>query len=435
MNKQSFPTSALRFSLLVTVYCLIAAGVFAQNPGKCRTNEVRQKHYHDHPEYRNESAAIERFTQDWITQSSANKTNTVLTIPVVVHVVYRNASQNISDAQVQSQIQVLNDDFRRQNTDASQTPAQFRSVAADCEIEFCLASRDPQGNATNGITRTQTSVANIGDTPANNGGYAKVYFNSEGGKDAWDSNRYMNIWVCEIDASGSLLGYASPPGTSPASEDGCVIDYKFFGTIGTAANSSPNHLGRTATHEVGHYLNLEHIWGLDGGCNDDDLVADTPSQEYDNWGCPSLGAGSSSCGSQDMFMNYMDYVDDPCMNIFTQGQKSRMQAALNGPRSGLLTSNGCGGQIASVTPTLNAFDQVRVYPNPSNGILYIDGLPQYRNNITVQVIDLQGRLIRKQNLANMEVQELNLSDCSGGLYFVEVGQGDDRTVKKIVIAH
>ena len=344
MNKRPIKSIAL-----LSVLFFLAGISFAQVPRKCKHNELREQHFHKHPEFRQEAQSIEAFTQKWIADHPTQKANTVVTIPVVVHVVYRNSTQNISEAQINSQMQVLNEDFRRLNRDANQTPQMFQGVAADCEIEFCLASNDPQGNPTNGITRTQTNVSDIGQAAANNGGYAKIYYDVEGGKDAWDPSSYLNIWVCEIDQSGQFLGYASPPGTSPPAEDGCVIDYKFFGTTGTAAGSQPNNLGRTTTHEVGHYFNLEHIWGVQGGCNDDDFVADTPKQQYDSYGCPGLGLNSTSCGSQDMFSNYMDYSDDPCMNLFTQGQKARMLAAINGPRSGLLSSNGCS-QIASDQP-------------------------------------------------------------------------------------
>ena len=153
-------------------------------------------------------------------------------------------------------VDVLNADFRRLNADANNTWPQ----AQDSEIEFCLATVDPNGNATTGITRTSTNTTAFGTND-------QVKSNSSGGKDAWDASKYMNMWVCDI--SGGILGYAQFPGGNPAT-DGVVIDYQYFGTIGTASASFD--LGRTATHEVGHYLNLRHIWG-DGGCSVDDFVS------------------------------------------------------------------------------------------------------------------------------------------------------------------
>jgi hypothetical protein len=269
--------------------------------------------------------AIERFTHD--IEVGTRAVDGVITIPVVVHVVWNTAAENISDAQIQSQMDVLNEDFRRLNQDADNVWSQ----AADTEFEFCLASIDPEGNPTSGITRTQTSQGSFSAFNDN------VKFSSSGGKDAWPASDYLNIWVCDI--SFGILGYAQFPGGNPAT-DGVVNDYLYFGTIGTA--TAPFDLGRTCTHEVGHYLNLRHIWG-DGGCSVDDFVGDTPTSNGANYNCQ---IGSSSCGSVDMVQNYMDYSDDACMNLFTQGQTGRMRALFEpgGFRASLLTSNACGGQ-------------------------------------------------------------------------------------------
>ncbi|MGV3539287.1 MAG: choice-of-anchor J domain-containing protein [Rufibacter sp.] len=252
----------------------------------------------------------------------------VVTIPVVVHVVYNTPQQNISEAQIQSQITALNEDFRRQNANRVSTPTAFQSVAADTEIQFVLAQRTPEGEPTNGITRTQTSVEGflVDD---------KMKSSATGGKNAWNTSQYLNIWVVNFDDLESVLGYAQFPNTGLPSTDGVVIDFQVFGTTGTAA--FPFNLGRTTTHEVGHWLNLFHIWG-DDLCGDDE-VADTPTQEKENGGCPTFPHRSCS-NAGDMFMNYMDYTDDACMNLFTAGQKTVMQAAITRYRSGLLTSPG-----------------------------------------------------------------------------------------------
>ena len=273
---------------------------------------------------------IERHTQKFLENAENRAVNGVITIPVVVHIVYNNSTENISDAQIQTQIDVLNEDFRRLNSDADNTWSQ----AADVEIEFCMATVDPNGNATNGITRTQTSVTAFSTND-------NMKFNSSGGKDAWPAGDYLNMWVCDI--SGGILGYAQFPGGSPAT-DGVVMDYQYFGTIGTA--TAPFDLGRTATHEVGHWLNLRHIWG-DGGCSVDDFVGDTPTSDAANYGCAT---GHVSCSSTDMVQNYMDYSDDACMNLFTQGQKTRMRALFDngGARESLLNSGACG---SAPTPT------------------------------------------------------------------------------------
>lgn len=253
----------------------------------------------------------------------------VYTIPVVVHIVYRTNAMNISDQRVMEQIQVLNEDYRRTNSDAGNTPTDFQSVAADCEIEFCLATKDPNNNSTTGITRTQTTVSNIGQG-------SSYYSTASGGIDIWDPTKYLNIWVCEL--GGGILGYTYTPGNAPNGADGVVISYRYFGKTGASA---PYNGGRTATHEVGHWLNLEHVWGPgNGGCNQDDFVNDTPIQNQASSGCPTHP--STSCSNNgDMFMNYMDYVNDNCMNMFTTGQKTRMRTAINASRPGLLTSQAC----------------------------------------------------------------------------------------------
>ncbi len=284
---------------------------------------------------------IEQQVQEWMIHH-ADDARTLKTIPVVVHVVYNTSPENLSDAAILSQITVLNADFTRTNADASNTPAAFQGIAANSEIEFCMASVDPTGAATNGIRRVSTSVTSFSTNDA-------VKYTSQGGDDAWPSSSYLNIWVCDL--SGGLLGYAQFPG-GPAATDGVVCDYAYFGTIGS---TPPFHLGRTATHEVGHWLNLYHIWGDDGtSCTGSDQVSDTPNQADENYGCPSFPAISCSNGPNgDMFMNYMDYTDDVCMNLFTTAQATRMNAlfASGGLRYSLLSSNGCGTPSGCGTPT------------------------------------------------------------------------------------
>jgi hypothetical protein len=286
---------------------------------------------------------------------------------VVVHVVYYTTTQNISNTQIQSQITVLNNDFRRLNADRTNTPSTFSSLAADIEVEFCLASFDPNGNATTGITRTQTSKT-IFDTQLND-----CKYNSQGGKDAWNTSKYLNMWIVPSLKSGTttgILGYAQFPGTGIAATDGVVICHNYFGTSGTV--TAPFNKGRTTTHEVGHWLNLRHIWG-DQLCGDD-LVSDTPTHRDKNFNCPSHPK-SNTCGtSAEMFMNYMDYVDDACMNMFSNGQKLRMRALFNagGARVGLLTSTGCTG--GTTTPT---YCSAR-----GNNVSY-----EFINNVTLNTIN------------------------------------------------
>jgi len=246
----------------------------------------------------------------------------VTIIPVVVHVVFQTAAQKISNAQVHSQIDVLNRDYRKKNPDVSKIPRVFSKLAADSRIEFVLATTDPKGAPTDGITRTKTKVGAFGDDN-------KVKKAATGGADAWPADRYLNLWACQL--GGGLLGYAQFPG-GPAATDGVVILHTGFGSTGTA--TAPFNLGRTATHEIGHWLNLRHIWGDDGtGCSGDDFVADTPNAGDHNFGKPTFPHVTCNNGPNgDLFMNYMDYTDDDSMFMFTKGQATRMQTCLDADR-------------------------------------------------------------------------------------------------------
>ena len=317
----------------------------AQTLRRCGTMENLERLKQLDPDLEPRMEDMEKHTREIISSAATAKGGhssvaaTVYRIPVVVHVVYNTTAQNISDAQVQSQITVLNEDFRRLNADRTNTPAGFGTVAADCEIEFCLATVAPNGSATNGIVRKYTSTTSFSQDDG-------VKFSSSGGNDAWPASGYLNIWVCNL--GGGLLGYAQFPG-GPASTDGVVINYQYFGRNGSAV--APYNKGRTGTHEVGHWLNLYHIWGDDNGaCTGSDAVSDTPNQASEHYGCPTYPSGSCSNGSNgDMFMNYMDYTDDACMNLFSTGQKSRMRAlfASGGAKASLLSSTGCGASAAT----------------------------------------------------------------------------------------
>jgi hypothetical protein len=248
----------------------------------------------------------------------------VVKIPVVVHVVFNTAAENISDAQVKSQIAVLNKDFRATNTDKSKVPAVWKGLVTDAGIEFALATKDPKGNPSTGITRTQTAQTSF----SQNDGVKSA---ATGGVAAWPTGKFLNIWVCTL--SNSLLGYAQFPG-GPAATDGVVILNTGFGTVGTAA--APFNKGRSATHEIGHWLNLRHIWADTEDCSGTDFVPDTPNALVPNFGKPTFP--HISCGNGpngDMFMNYMDYTDDAAMFMFTAQQVVRMHAALEGPRKSI----------------------------------------------------------------------------------------------------
>lgn len=326
-----------------------------QTRKRCSSGEMYQQMLKDDPLFARNQAAIEAFTQQYVLNQQQSKVAApIFTIPVVVHVVYKTTAQNISDAQINSQIAVLNKDFQKLNSDVTKVPSVWTSLVADVQVNFCLATKNPTGGNTNGIVRKSTTKTSFS---TNN----DVKFNSRGGDDAWDSKKYLNLWVCNL--GNGILGYAQFPGGS-ASTDGVVIDYQAFGTSGSA--DYPFNLGRTATHEVGHWLNLKHIWGDDGnGCNGSDQVGDTPNQGNENYGCKTFPIISCNNGPNgDMFMNYMDYSDDRCMYMFTTGQKTRMHAVLNGSRNSVTTSGKCGPTPPSLMNQNSSSSMLSIIPNP-----------------------------------------------------------------------
>lgn len=266
------------------------------------------------PSLRDRIRQIEDFTQRKIASGEALRVNAqnVIEIPVVVHVLYNKPEENISDAQIKSQIDVLNEDYNLKNPDNRLVPSLFADRKADVGLKFVLAQ----------IVRRATSKQSWSPNDA-------MKFTSRDGSDAIDPVHYLNMWSCNL--GKSLLGYAQFPGGKPAT-DGVVILYSAVGRTGTLIQKYD--LGRTATHEVGHWLNLRHIWG-DATCGND-FVDDTPLHTTANFGCPEF-PHHNSCSDHavEMTMNYMDYTDDACMYMFSNGQKARMLAvfANGGPRA------------------------------------------------------------------------------------------------------
>ena len=322
--------------LLPLVLLLACMVLNAQQTDKCGSVTYLHAQQQSDPTLITRMQQIEQFTQNYVQNNPGANSRAVVTIPVVFHVVYSSSAQNISDAKCQAQIDQLNLDYARLNADAANTPSAFASLAANTNIQFCLAVRDPNGNSTTGVIHKSTTSTSFSTND-------RVKYSAQGGDDAWPASSYLNIWTCNL--SGGVLGYAQFPGGTAAT-DGVVVLYSSVGSVASPTTATPYNKGRTATHEVGHWLNLYHIWGDDGtSCSGSDNVNDTPNQSSENYGCPSYphtdNCSASSPGV--MFMNYMDYTDDGCMNMFTQGQSSRMNAlfASGGARVGLLSSQGC----------------------------------------------------------------------------------------------
>ncbi|MFV8346155.1 zinc metalloprotease [Flavobacterium sp. ZB4P13] len=277
----------------------------------CASQEVLEAQLKADPTLALRMNEIEAFTQK--AMLTGRLVNGKIEIPVVVNVLYKTAAENISDAQIQSQIDVLNDDFNATNSDFNSTPALFSGVAANVGITFVLET----------VNRKSTTKTSWGTRDA-------MKKTKQGGLDPTSPTTTLNMWACTI--GGGILGYAQFPGGSTAT-DGVVIDSKYFGLSGSGAY--PYNLGRTATHEVGHWMNLRHIWG-DATCGSD-LVSDTPTHNTANYGVPAYPHYSTCTGTPvEMTMNYMDYTDDRGMYMFSNGQKSRMAAIFvsGGARAG-----------------------------------------------------------------------------------------------------
>lgn len=348
-----------KITLLLTTVLLIGAAAFAQNKKiiRCATDEYYQNQIANNPSLKQSYDAAAQQTRAiantivYNTKGKSGNSTPQYIIPVVVHVLYNKASENLADSTVYTNLQRLNDDFRRTNFDTANTRSIFKGIAADTKIEFRLAVRDPNGNCTNGIIHKFTSATSFNTTN-------KMKSNATNGDDPWPTGAYLNLWVCTI--SGGILGYAQFPGGTAAT-DGVVIDNGAFGQKGAA--QAPYDLGRTLTHEVGHWLNLYHTF--QGGCagmtaancassNQGDECCDTPPTSAANYGCPGSQntCNESYSGNRvDMTENYMDYTDDACMNAFTIDQTARMQATLMGVRNGLITSLALT-PVASQTPTI-----------------------------------------------------------------------------------
>ncbi len=341
----------------------------------------------------------------------------VITIPVVVHVVHYGEAigtgRNISDLQIQSQIDVMNEDFRRKNADISSVPGAFRGISDDALIEFCLASEDESGNPTTGIDRVLGGQASYTNSSMN----SLVKPNT-----IWDRDSYLNIWICNMNSSVTTF-----PGGA-ANIDGVVVHYTWFGRVENVA--TPFNLGRTAVHEVGHWLNLYHIWGDQSGCTTDDFVTDTPVQDfYTSFGtCPAFPKydGCTSDYPGVMFYNQMDYSGDACLTMFTYGQTARMEATLFGARASLQNSQGCGNTTG--LSEKNILSDVSVFPSPSNGTFNIKTKTK---EYSLTVINVLGEEVYSENISS-KASTITL-DLPNGVYFLLLKSGNKLSSQKIIV--
>lgn len=408
-----------------------------------------------------QSEAFEQWMQATLQKDNqfanvAKKTAVVYTIPIVFHIIHSGSTtpaRNISQAQVNSQITILNNDYRKMNSDFSTyvTQSAFVNASADMEINFCAASVDPSGNvlAEPGIDRINVTSKGWNALP-----YATSYIESTVKPGTiWDPTKYFNVWVLQFGGLDiGTLGYAQfptvPSGTSvigdmagqggSANTDGVVVDYRYLGNTGAA--TAPYNKGRTLTHEAGHWLGLYHIWGDDNNCAGTDYVADTPNQEVENSSCPSTPGAvkTDACATTAPgfnYQNYMDYSDDRCMVMFTAGQKARMQAVMANCVRRKTLNNAVSCISVGINEAEKTVSAISIYPNPGNGEFTINVEQIDAQEFTVSVINALGQTVKelKQTEPNGGLIKLDLSAYTQGVYFVTVKSKSGSFTKRLIL--
>ncbi|MET0462447.1 MAG: M43 family zinc metalloprotease [Chitinophagaceae bacterium] len=399
----------------VMLLCVAASPVMAQTT--CHSFDYQQDAIRANPVLAGMIRQVEDFIQTQGEASFPTQTTSrgkpVITIPVVVHVLYNKQNENVSDQAIKNMIETLNLCFRKLHPDTIKTPARFWKLSADVEIEFQLATSDPQQRSTSGIIR-KYSTRSLWDMDN------KMKLSSQSGDDGWPPSSYLNIWICNL---RYVSGYSSIPG-DVAVNDGIVLAY--------------GSLGKTLVHEVGHWLGLKHIWG-DQYCGDDG-VSDTPQQATSTPGCPS--GVRVSCGNGpdgDMYMNYMDATFDGCVNMFTHGQKQRMFALFQpgGVRYSLFASKGLSEPLYAEAPlpvdteepVPGAQTQALIYPNPARQEITMNiGSDQQWIGKVINVANSQGLVVLQQTV-KASVQKIDISKLPPGMYFI-LGKREDGAVIK-----
>lgn len=384
-----------------------------------------------------------RLRGQMVAQSGARTAQASFVIPTVIHVIQETSTNEISDACILSQMDVINEDFQRLNGDTSQIPTDFLPVLGNAGIQFCLASKDPDGNPTSGINRIVSPLAVHNKATQED---------SLKGLIQWPPTRYLNIWV--VKDMGGLLGYATFPEqlVPEPHRDGVVLSGPYFGTGSCAF--APFNKGRTATHELGHWLGLRHTFT--GGCVgttptncafSGDNICDTPPVSSSSFGCPDPKntCTESPSDMNDMTMNFMDYVNDACMHMFTAGQASRMQAVLGSERSGLSTtanldSTGCTPVVGRPEPGTGTRWSFAVGPNPFSDRLDVRFSAATKIDLQFEIANLFGKVVyratesvKRPGEGEVVMEGPEIAALPSGIYFLrgssELGSFTQRLLK------
>lgn len=432
---------------------------------KCGLPDIKNALFAKSPAFKAYFEAYQKSQREFLAEYNSNPSNGALQrstgispIPVIFHFVLDSSLYNqIGGAtgianRVTDQMTVLNKDFNKQNSDSTAIPSVFKPAYGNANIQFGLAHKKPDGTSTPGYDITiVSSTTSAAIANSSGSGFNKVKYASYGGVNAWDNTKYLNIWVTNTGSGGNMIiGLTIPPsmtggGGFANAEKGIVIGY---GAIGVQNSSTAGQYfvpyitgGRTLTHEMGHYFEIWHTWGDDGGLcpnngGDDDGIADTPPQADATYGAPAFPKydNCSTTGTNGiMFMNFMDYVNDAAMHLFTKNQSTIMQQSLNN-ESYSLTQNPDLLNYPTAVATVEQKNNLDIYPNPTSGFFNVafNGSSDLKS---IHVLDMMGKNVKTININNQQnsIYSIDLSEMSKGIYFVQCQFDEGVISRKIVL--
>jgi hypothetical protein len=429
--------------IVLTIILVSSNIIKAQLVNPCRTVDVIEQEESLHPGYKARVNAMfeqsKRIVEE-MKSSRAVNSDTLYRIPVVVHIVHTAPNENLPDSLVFSQIEVLNNDYNRWNSDSTQTRAVFKPIAGSLNFQFYLATTDPTGNPTTGIIR-KTGTPAIPFVGFN--AFQDNVKNPDEGDAPWNTDKYLNIWVCNLNTIPlGVLGYAYPPtgaanwdaaSYTDSAKQGVVIDYTAFGRNNPYVIDPGVAPGRTCVHEVGHYLGLRHIWADEDLCAEDDGIDDTPKAgAASNFDCDTTKNTCVDVGVDypDMIENFMDYSDEHCQNMFTQEQAAIMLVNLITLRPDLAEK----APLYGVGFSQNNFENnISVYPNPAVDFINIDFKSIRNNQVKIELIDNAGKSVLNKILdVNNYIHAIDISQLTSGFYYLQISNGRYILRKKVV---